>query len=91
MPTFRSAIERRQQRPPSIGHQHAIDHNERAREQDEPPVGNARGVPHGVRIALPEEKGSESDRDQDASALVERNPQNIPRNRLTGGIGAMVC
>src|SRR5262245_47205763 len=53
VPTLRSArtIDRRKQRPPSIRHQHAIGRDERARQNDETPIGVPRSLPHSLRIA----------------------------------------
>jgi hypothetical protein len=54
--TFRSAwtFERRQQRPPSIRHQHAVEDDESAGDKNEAPIGAACGLPDRSRIALPE-------------------------------------
>ncbi len=84
-------IERRQQRPPAIGHQHAIDCDEGAREQNESPIGAARRLPHRSRIALPEQQGSQSDCDHDADALGERALQDVPRRSGSRWITAVIC
>jgi hypothetical protein len=47
-------FERRQQRPPSIRHQHAVEDDESAGDKNEAPIGAACGLPDRSRIALPE-------------------------------------
>ena len=86
----RRPIERRQQRPPAIGHQHAIDRDQRAREQNESPVGAAGRLPHRSRIALPEQQGSQSDRDHDADAWAN-GPFRRPRRSGSRWITAVIC
>ena len=70
VPTFRLA-DWREQGPPPVRHQHAINDDKRTCENDVAPVGTASGLPHRARIALPQQQSGESGSNEDTGGTRE--------------------